>query len=264
MAGASSQQLDATASVPGTFTYNPPLGTILHAGLHQSLSVTFKATDATDYTTATATVLINVDQSTLMVSWPTPGEITYGTALSAHQLDATASVPGTFTYSPPLGTVLHGGLDQSLSVTFTPTDATDYMTATATVLINVDRATPTVSWPAPGDITYGTVRCPAARRDRLRPRHIHLQPAARDHSSRGAGPSARRDFYAERRDRLFDCHRHDDDQCRGAASDDHRRAGAVPAEIETRQTGGKAHARRLHDRLQRQAQCTERGPGDQL
>ena len=136
------------------------MGTILHAGLHQSLSVTFKATDATDYTTATATVLINVDQSTLMVSWPTPGEITYGTALGAHQLDATASVPGTFTYSPPLGTVLHGGLDQSLSVTFTPTDATDYMTATATVLINVDRATPMVSWPAPGDITYGTAPGP--------------------------------------------------------------------------------------------------------
>ena len=88
---------------PARFTYSPPLGTILHAGLHQSLSVTFKATDATDYTTATATVLINVDQATLTVSWPTPGEITYGTAPSAHQLDATASVPGTFTLQSTAG-----------------------------------------------------------------------------------------------------------------------------------------------------------------
>jgi large repetitive protein len=45
-------------------------------------------------------------------------------------------VPGTFVYSPAAGTVLAAGT-QTLSVTFTPNDATDYATATATVTITV-------------------------------------------------------------------------------------------------------------------------------
>ncbi len=134
----------------------------MHAGLDQSLSVTFTPTDATDYMMATVTVLINVDQATPMVTWPAPGSIAYGAVLDAQQLDATTSIPGTFTYSPSLGTVLHAGLDHSLSVIFTPTDATDYMTATVTVLINVDQATSVLSWPTPGDITYGGCELPAA------------------------------------------------------------------------------------------------------
>ena len=103
----------------------------------QTLSVTFTPTDATDYITAAASVLINVDQATPTVSWSTPGDITYGTALDAQQLDATASIPGTFTYSPPLGTILHAGLDQTLNVTFTPTDAIDYSTVIATTTLKV-------------------------------------------------------------------------------------------------------------------------------
>jgi hypothetical protein len=149
-------QLDASASVPGTFSYNPPLETILHAGSDQSLSVTFTPTDSTDYTAATATVAINVDQVAPTVSWTIPADITYGTPLGTVQLDASASVPGILSYSPPLGTILHAGLDQSLSVTFTPTDSTDYTSATATVAINVDRAIPTLAWTKPGDIIAGT------------------------------------------------------------------------------------------------------------
>ena len=63
------------------------------------------------------------------ITWPTPAGITYGTALSATQLNATASVPGTFSYSPAAGTVLQAGQAQALSVTFTPTDAVSYTTA---------------------------------------------------------------------------------------------------------------------------------------
>jgi 2-keto-3-deoxy-6-phosphogluconate aldolase len=61
---------------------------------------------------------------TPVITWTTPAAIPYGTALSAAQLDATASVPGTFAYSPSAGTVLAAGA-QTLSVTFTPTDTTD-------------------------------------------------------------------------------------------------------------------------------------------
>ena len=47
--------------------------------------------------------------ATPTVTWAAPAAITYGTALSATQLDATASVPGTFTYTPAAGTILGAG-----------------------------------------------------------------------------------------------------------------------------------------------------------
>ena len=67
---------------------------------------------------------ITVSKATPAITWPTPAAITYGTALSATQLNATGrrSVPGTFVYTPASGTVLGAGVGQTLSVTFTPTD----------------------------------------------------------------------------------------------------------------------------------------------
>lgn len=153
-AALSATQLNATASVPGTFTYTPALGTILGAGT-QTLSVTFTPTDATDYASATATVSLVVAKAVPTLTWATPTAITYGTALSATQLNATSSVPGTFSYTSPLGTVLNGG-GNYLSVTFTPTDTTDYSTASASVILTVNKATPTVSWSTPSTITFGT------------------------------------------------------------------------------------------------------------
>jgi hypothetical protein len=52
---------------------------------------------------------INVLKATPVITWPTPADITYGTALSATQLNATTNVPGTFVYSPAAGTVLNAG-----------------------------------------------------------------------------------------------------------------------------------------------------------
>jgi hypothetical protein len=75
------------------------------------------------------------------ISWSPPAPITNPTPLSATQLDATASVPGTFVYSPPAGTVLAAGT-QTLSVAFTPTDTADYTNATASVSITVNAAIP--------------------------------------------------------------------------------------------------------------------------
>ncbi len=150
----SAAQLNASASVPGTFVYNPPAGTVLTAGPHP-LSVTFTPTDATDYSTATANVTLLVNQVTPAITWATPGAITYDTALGGAQLDATASVPGTFLYSPAAGTVLNAG-SQLLSASFTPTDATDYSTAKASVSLQVNQATPIISWATPASIPYGT------------------------------------------------------------------------------------------------------------
>ena len=75
-------------------------------------------------------------QQTPQIKWATPAPIVYGTALSATQLDASSPVAGSFTYSPPAGTVLGVG-QQTLTATLTPVDTTDYTTGTATVTLNV-------------------------------------------------------------------------------------------------------------------------------
>ena len=150
----SSTQLDATASVSGTFIYSPAAGTIPTAGT-DTLSVTFTPTDTSNYKTTSATVQLTVNQAAPVITWTAPATITYGTALSGTQLDATASVPGTFVYSPAAGTIPAAGTD-TLSVTFTPTDTTDYKNATATVQITVNQATPVITWAPPAGITYGT------------------------------------------------------------------------------------------------------------
>src|SRR5262249_33484502 len=83
-------------------------------------------------------------KATPRVTWANPVAIVYGTALSDAQLDATAAVPGTFAYTPAAGTVLGAGA-HTLVVTFTPTDSAKYTTATASVTLTVNRATPTVT-----------------------------------------------------------------------------------------------------------------------
>src|SRR5438132_725849 len=82
-------------------------------------------------------------------------DITYGTALGAAQLNATANVPGTVSYSPPPGTVLNAGNNQPLTATFTPTDTANYNPATATVNLTVLKATPVITWAIPPEIIYG-------------------------------------------------------------------------------------------------------------
>ncbi len=78
------------------------------------------------------------------ITWATPANIVYGTALSATQLDATSTLPGTYVYTPAAGTVLGTG-KQTLNVVFTPTDTVDYSTATASVTLTVVPGTPTIT-----------------------------------------------------------------------------------------------------------------------
>ncbi|HVX64285.1 MAG TPA: MBG domain-containing protein, partial [Pirellulales bacterium] len=236
----SAAQLDATANVPGTFSYTladgttPASGAVLQAGPNQTLRVAFTPADTVDYTAAAAQVEINVNRATLtvkandvsrkyassnpaftdaisgfvngdgpsvvsgaasltttaniaspvgaypitaglgtlnaadydfafqdgvlsvtlgapVIAWNNPANLTYGQSLGVAQLNASANVPGTFTYTladgktPAAGAVLNAGQNQTLNVTFTPNDATDYPTATAQVQIAVDPATLTVA-----------------------------------------------------------------------------------------------------------------------
>jgi hypothetical protein len=114
------------------------------------------ADNALNVTGATQSIGVNGSgQATPVISWSTPSPITYGTPLSAAQLNATSTVPGSFAYGPALGTVLTAG-SQKLSLTFTPTNTANYTTASAIVNLAVNQATPSITWPTPAAIPYGT------------------------------------------------------------------------------------------------------------
>ena len=90
------------------------------------------ATTADQYAYYTAPIL----------TWSNPADIIYPTALSAAQLNASATynnsvVSGNYTYTPPLGTLLSAGT-QTLNVMFTPNDLVHYTTANASVTFNVN------------------------------------------------------------------------------------------------------------------------------
>jgi hypothetical protein len=136
----SSTQLDASSNVGGSFSYSPAASTVLSAGV-QTLSTTFTPTDTADYPNIPASVSLTVTQATPAITWNTPSAITAGTALSSTQLNASTPVNGSFAYTPAAGTLLNDG-SHTLSTTFTPSDTADYTTATKSVSITVNNATP--------------------------------------------------------------------------------------------------------------------------
>jgi probable HAF family extracellular repeat protein len=85
-----------------------------------------------------------VTKATPIITWNNPADIVYGTALSGTHLNATASVPGVFTYTLAEGTMLNAGANQTLHADFAPTDTTNYEMAKKDVSINVNRAALTV------------------------------------------------------------------------------------------------------------------------
>ena len=147
----SATQLNALASVPGTYTYAPAASSALAVGKH-TLKVTFVPTDA-KYETIETTVEIEV-LAKAKITWANPASIQEGTALSGTQLNATASVPGTYSYSPASGNVPVTGKN-TLKVTFTPTD-TRLSPVTAEVTLDVTAKPVVVQLPpgAPVSPTY--------------------------------------------------------------------------------------------------------------
>lgn len=133
----SATQLDASSTAEGSFNYSPAAGTVLAAGIH-TLTASFTPTDTVTYIPTTATVSFTVSRAIPGINWATPAAIPYGTALGTAQLDATSPVAGTFSYSPAAGTVPGLGT-QTLTATFTPTDAANYLTASATTSLVVSK-----------------------------------------------------------------------------------------------------------------------------
>jgi RHS repeat-associated protein len=98
-----------------------------------------------DYQATDATGTLVISPATPLVTWSNPADIVYGTALGSSQLDAIASVPGTFAYTPAAGTVLHAGQGQTLSAVFSPADSTDYLSVNAQAVLNVTPAPLTIT-----------------------------------------------------------------------------------------------------------------------
>ena len=93
----------------------------------------------TNYSTNLVNGSLTIAPIPTQVTWITPSQITYGTALDTNQLNATATVPGTFAYSPPPGYIPNSG-PNTLSVTFTPNDSITYAGASANVRLQVNQA----------------------------------------------------------------------------------------------------------------------------
>ena len=181
-------------------------GTLIDFGADDVLrTLTFTLGTPTNATLgATTTNTLSIAEVPV-INWANPFDITYGTPLSASQLDATANLTGTFAYAPAAGTILSAGNNQTLTVTFTPTDTTDfavdYTTASATVTINVLQATPTISWANPANIVYGAAperrpsstprpACPGPS-PTLRPRAPSWAPATTRRSRSPSPPPTR-------------------------------------------------------------------------
>jgi hypothetical protein len=139
-------QLNARATVPGSFAYTPAAGVIMDPGAHE-LTAVFTPIDTLNYTTSHAAVPITVtEKSPTIITWPTPSAIPYGTPLSDAQLNATASVAGTFVYTPSAGHVLAPG-SYTLTASFTPSDTEQSAVAQATVVLEVEGLAPVDSAP---------------------------------------------------------------------------------------------------------------------
>jgi alpha-tubulin suppressor-like RCC1 family protein len=108
--------------------------------------------------TGSATQTLTITKATPSITWAAPADIAYGTALTATQLNATASVAGTFAYTPAAGTVLGAGA-RTLEVAFTPTDTTNYLSASASVPLKVTTTSLPIALLDPTSLTYdGTAK----------------------------------------------------------------------------------------------------------
>jgi glucuronoarabinoxylan endo-1,4-beta-xylanase len=127
-----------------TPTTAPPVGTA-------SESVTFTPADATDYATVPGSVSVTVSAATPSVTaWPAAGGITYGQTLASSTLTGgTASTAGTFAWTTPATAPAPGTLSES--VTFTPSNLTDYTVVAGLVSVTVNPPAPT-----PVTVNFGT------------------------------------------------------------------------------------------------------------
>jgi hypothetical protein len=206
------------APIPVTFrvdprttnlTYSPgkqqgPSLSANHAEADYSVSGTLTAVSPGNYSfTVTATGSYSGNQTFSWrigkrespASWQSIAPITYNTALTSDQLNATSDIPGAFTYSPRAGTFLSVGDDQPLTAIFTPVDSVNFspITLRNTISVNpADQAQMTLlasseSVPVGSKVEFTAVGG-SGRGD-----YVWSPPAGR-YLTAGSGPTATADF----------------------------------------------------------------------
>ena len=159
----------AGAAVPGNFAYTTP--TIAPFVGSTNVSVTFTPNDTINYASISFNVTVTVNQATPILSnAPTASAIYISQALSASTLSgggctnvAGSIVAGSFAFTTPATTPALGTANQS--VTFTPTDTTDYSSISFNVSVTVTPFTSTTltpsstsPWTIPPGVTTVTVQ----------------------------------------------------------------------------------------------------------
>ena len=127
---------DTSSSLSGTLACTST-ATLSSSVSGSPYAIACSGVSSSNYTITFVPGSLTITKATPFITWSNPANIIQGTALGSQQLNATANAPGTFTYTPPSGTVLLAGPAQFLSVNFTPTDAADYNGASASVIISV-------------------------------------------------------------------------------------------------------------------------------
>ena len=154
------------------FTYNGGTASPVTVGTYDVVA-TYPGSP--NYEPASATTAMVILQATALLDWAVLQAIVYGTPLGNAQLNATASVPGTFTYSPAVGTVLNAGTSQTLTATFTPADPNYSADGIVNTLIDCLEGRP-----GPELVTAGShrvrhgARFHPAQRDGERAGHVHV------------------------------------------------------------------------------------------
>lgn len=162
----SSTQLNATASVAGNFNYTPASGSVLNAGLGQSLMASFTPTDTTNYNATSKTVMINVLKATPAfsnLSSPTiechaattnvAGTISFGqlvpsgsVAITLNAVTQNAAIQPNGSFSSSFNTAVLAPANSPLSIAFNYPGDGNYNPASGLgVLIIVDTGAPTIT-----------------------------------------------------------------------------------------------------------------------
>ena len=143
--------------VPGTYEYEPPLGTALLEGRH-TLQVRFQPDDTSNYQYSSTSVPFQVRHKKIpSIFWAPLAAIVHPFPLSKLQLNAAIRgnifYRGAFVYEPDFDTVLDAG-EHTLKATFFPSLPTVAVTE-VTVSLTVHQGLSRLVWNSPQPIFDG-------------------------------------------------------------------------------------------------------------
>ena len=160
---------DTTGSVAGTFVYRltDASGTILtsssvlNVGTYTIYSA-FTPTDSTNYTGSTATKSLEIQKQGTTITLSTITSLFFGTSMAGFINGTTASIVGTlrFYINNTGGQQLFTNSTLNASTytifcSFTPTDAINYASSSATQILEVKKSNTTITLSSASQLTYG-------------------------------------------------------------------------------------------------------------